>query len=114
MRYVAGLFDAPAPAAAGMSVLAAAGIGEPDVHVLSNADDADSPQRTSDTAAFLRAHGVPADTAFAFAEAVAGGGILLFARVPSARAGQAASALRAVGALDLGGGRALSGDAAPR
>lgn len=104
MRYLAGLFDAPAPATAGLSVLAAAGILPTDIRVLSNDGRTDDAHTAPDVVAFLRKHGVPGDLASTLGDAVALGNILLFARAPSARAAAADAALRAVGALDITGG----------
>ena len=126
MRYVAGTFDAPVPAAAGMRALELSGVPGADIRVLRpvNGDRTSDPdienvvdvgagatgdsQHLSESAASQRAPGadtrsalydlLAADDAATLAKMLQPGLVVVLARVPTARAAAAAAALRAVGA----------------
>lgn len=126
MRYVAGTFDAPVPASAGMRALELSGVPRADIRVLRpvNGDRASEPdtENLSDVSAgaagdsqhgsqAAAAHHAPAadtrsaghdllaaEDAATLAKIMQPGLVVVLARVPTARAAAAAAALRAVGA----------------
>jgi hypothetical protein len=95
MRYVLGTFDAPVPAAAGVRALELAGVVRRDIRMI---DPSDVGLGEGALASGPLRDLLAADDRALLGRLGGAGRTTVIARVPTARAGAAAAALRAVGA----------------